>query len=115
MNYDTIERIKKLTGVKDTCELEMFYRMANSVLCSEYAGDQREDIITLLASHFIASSRNLSSAETSRSLGDASKSWAKAQLGDGLKGTLYGQQALLLDVNGCLQKLGKRKATMEAF
>lgn len=50
---------------------------------------------------------------TGESLGDASVSYAKPSLvGEGLKSTTYGQQAIALDPNGCLATLGLRKAVV---
>lgn len=48
-------------------------------------------------------------AVTSMKLGDASETYARASLGTNLGSTPYGQQAILLDPNGCLARLGARK------
>lgn len=46
-------------------------------------------------------------------IGDASNEYARGSLGDGLKGTHYGQQVLLLDTSGRLSQLGKKKVKLE--
>lgn len=77
-----------------------------------YDATRQEAILKWLAAHLIASTGGEGVATSDR-LGDASTSWARAPLGDALKGTTYGQQALLLDTNGCLAKLGRARATVE--
>lgn len=72
-------------------------------------------IIKWVTAHLIA---NLSTATsggagvvTQESLGDASISYAKPPLlGEGLKSTTYGQQAIALDPNGCIASLGRNQA-----
>lgn len=81
--------------------------------CYNAYEDARKDaIIKWLTAHLISSTSQDGSV-TSEKLGDASVTYARAALGDGLKGTTYGQQVLLLDYNGCLTKLGRAKATFE--
>lgn len=41
----------------------------------------------------------------SKGIGGANQSWHQGQLGMGLDATFYGQQALMFDVSGCLQKI----------
>lgn len=75
------------------------------------SAERQEAIVKWVSAHMIASGGE--GTLTSMKLGDASESYARATLGDGLSGTTYGQQALLLDPNGCLAKLGRAKATIE--
>ncbi|MGE0602227.1 MAG: DUF4054 domain-containing protein [Xanthobacteraceae bacterium] len=75
-------------------------------------GDRQKAILKWLTAHLIAST-NSNASKTSSKLGDAQDTFARAQLGEGLKGTIYGQQALALDPNGCLIGIGKVKAFME--
>lgn len=77
-----------------------------------YDSTRQESIVKWVAAHLIASTGS-EGVMTSDSLGDASTSWARAQLGDALKGTTYGQQALLLDTNGCLARQGRARASIE--
>lgn len=48
-------------------------------------------------------------AVTSMKLGDASESYARGAVGSNIASTPYGQQAVLLDPNGCLARLGVRQ------
>lgn len=52
------------------------------------------------------------SARVSKKLGDASDTYARATIGDGLRGSVFGQRALAFDPSGCLAQDGdgKRKA-----
>lgn len=79
---------------------------------ASYDATRQAAIVKWLAAHLIASTGGEGVA-VSESLGDASTSWQRAPLGDALKGTTYGQQALLLDTNGCLAKQGRARATVE--
>jgi hypothetical protein len=51
----------------------------------------------------------------SDSLGDASRSYFTGALGAGLAENGYGLKALALDTTGCLQRIGKGKATVEVI
>lgn len=75
---------------------------------SSWSDAQHEDIIEWVAAHLIAS--GATPAVTSEKLGDAQVSYQRAQAGQGLKGTHYGQTAILLDTTGCLERLGKTTA-----
>lgn len=69
-----------------------------------------------LAAHMIAVVKNQGGGGvTSRSLGDASKSFSTAGFGDRLGSTSYGQNALMLDPNGCLARLGRARASIETI
>lgn len=91
--------------------------IADAVLIAEecvssYSDDKQKAIIKWLTAHLIVSTTK-SGVVTSERLGDASVSYARASMGDALKGTTYGQQVLLLDTNGCLAKKGRAKSTIE--
>lgn len=75
---------------------------------------RQKAVLKWLTAHLIAST-NAGASKTSSKLGDAQDSFARAQLGSGLSGTIYGQQALALDPNGCLLGIGKVKAFMETL
>ena len=74
--------------------------------------DRQKAIIKWVAAHLLTST-NDNGIPTSESLGDASESYDRAPLGEFLKGTTYGQQALALDVTGSLSRVGKATATVE--
>lgn len=78
----------------------------------QYDTARRDAIVKWLAAHLVASTSTDGSL-TSESLGDASRSYARGQLGDRLRGTTYGQQALALDLKGCLTRRGGAPATFE--
>ena len=77
-----------------------------------YDSDRQTAIVKWIAAHLLAST-GTEGVLTSDKLGDAQQSFARATLGDALKGTTYGQQALLLDTNGCLAKQGRAKAVVQ--
>lgn len=82
------------------------------------ADNRAKAIIKWVAAHLLFSMSGATGAAkslASKSLGDASESYARATLGDQLGGTTYGQQALLLDSNCCLLKLGKRPASFKVL
>ena len=71
-------------------------------------------ILRWMTAHLIATMSSATTGGagvmTSMSLGDASETYAKGQLGtSGLTTTTYGQSAIALDPNGCLASLGMRK------
>lgn len=75
---------------------------------------RRDAIIRWLSAHMVSTADGGgTSTLSSRSLGDASKSWARGTLGEGLKSSFFGQQALALDPSGCLARLGKPRATIQ--
>lgn len=71
--------------------------------------ERQKAIIKWVTAHMIASGPD--KVRTSEKLGDASESFATAQLGKGLEGSVYGQQALALDDTGCLNRIGRPRAT----
>ena len=79
---------------------------------SGYDSARQAAIVKWVAAHMIAST-GAEGVLTSDKLGDAQQSFARGQLGDALRGTTYGQTALLLDTNGCLSKLGRGKAVFQ--
>lgn len=80
-----------------------------------YSDDRQTAIIKWLAAHMVASTDAGGATLTSEKLGDASQTFARATMGEGLKGTIYGQQALALDINGCLAGRGKGRASVEVI
>jgi hypothetical protein len=72
---------------------------------------RQEAIVKWITAHLITARDG--GTLTSEKLGDASETRSIGQLGSGLNGTIYGQQALALDTTGCLSRLGRSKATIE--
>ncbi|QDP55372.1 MAG: hypothetical protein Tp176DCM1853251_56 [Prokaryotic dsDNA virus sp.] len=91
--------------------------VADSTCFSGYSDEKQTAIIKWLAAHIVASTGPgaKTGALTSRKLGDAQQSFARATMGEGLRGTLYGQQALALDTNGCLAGIGKGRASVQVI
>jgi len=88
--------------------------------CATAWSDARaKSIIKWIAAHLLSSMSSSgpggAKPVSSRSLGDASESYGRATLGDSLKGTTYGQQAITLDNECCLLKLGKRPAIFKVL
>lgn len=89
--------------------------------CIETYSEARQTaIIKWLACHLITSTNGASGTGSgsiiSDKLGDAATTYAKSALtGEGLKSSHYGQQALLLDTNGCLARKGRPPASVEAI
>jgi hypothetical protein len=79
------------------------------------AEDRQKAIVTYVAADFIASavSTGGKGAKVSSALGDASDSWAANLAGAEFGKSAYWSRALLLDPNGCLHKLGRRRAILE--
>lgn len=78
-------------------------------------GDRQAAIIKYATADLIAGTVQNSGAGAlvSQSLGDASETYAQQSTSNQFGGTAYWRSAVLLDPNGCLQKLGRRRATFE--
>lgn len=75
---------------------------------------KQKAIIRFLAAHLI-SMNDASVRKTSESIGDASESFSTPVLGDALRGTTFGQQAIALDSSGCLANIGKTPMTFKVL
>lgn len=77
-----------------------------------YPTSHQKAIVRWLTAHLIASvaKGGVAGQITSKSLGDASESYAAGQLGSDLASTSYGKQAIALDPSGCLERVGKMRA-----
>ena len=95
--------------------------VADAVLMAEpctvietFSEAKQKAIIRFLAAHLIAIS-DASARLSSEKMGDASESYSTPVLGDNLKGTTYGQQAISLDSSGCLSRMGKTPMTFKVL
>lgn len=79
-----------------------------------FSESKQKAIIRYLAAHLIAMN-DASARKISESMGDASESFSTPVLGDALRGTTYGQQAITLDSSGCLAKVGKTPVTFKVL
>ena len=69
-----------------------------------------KEIERWLAAHFVAVR---DPREVSKTIDTASATFEEMKMGEGLKGTRYGQQALMLDTTGKLVNLNKAKASFK--
>lgn len=69
-----------------------------------YPDAQQKAIVRWVTAHLIAvtAQGGVAGQLTSKSLGDASESYASGAVGSDLKSSPYGQQAIALDPSGCL-------------
>jgi hypothetical protein len=74
--------------------------------------DQLKEIERWLAAHFVAVQ---DPKVVSEKIGSASATYEATKLGEMLRATSYGQQAILLDTTGTLEGLGKKPSTMNTF
>lgn len=81
---------------------------------SSYSNARKLEIHRWIAAHLIASTSE-EGVLASDSLGAASQSYARAELEMFLKGTTYGQQALMFDEDSLLAGLGRARASIQAF
>lgn len=71
----------------------------------------QQAIIKYVVAHLLSARAGASGPLKSKSLGDASETYAQGgTYGMQLSSTFYGQQAIMLDPTGCLATLGKTKA-----
>lgn len=76
---------------------------------ANFSSDRQVAALKWLAAHLIASTSDEgASVRSSEKLGDAADGFARAQLGNGIMGTTYGQQAVALAP--CLGRLGRPTA-----
>ena len=74
---------------------------------SPLSADVQQAALKWLTAHLIASTDSGASIK-SESMGDASETYVRAQVKDGIAGTIYGQQAIA--IAPCLAQLGRAKA-----
>ncbi len=112
------------TAVKDIIETELLVSSLNSFINMAYAvtrplagnlgdcgsGDTLEQIMLLLAAHFVTLRERTLKSE---SVGGEWSASFMGQDGLGLNASLYGQQALALDCSGNLAKAGMKQATFQ--
>lgn len=115
MAKPTASDVKALTGLDIDDAVVTAVIDDASLIADKCAADwsdaQETSIRKWLAAHLLASTHD-GGVITSESLGDASESYKRAQVGDGIAGTTYGQQAIALDDTGCLARSGRAKASI---
>ena len=116
MTLPTAEQVKAIVAT-DLSDAVVDSIIADAFLMAERCitslSDERQTaIVKWLAAHLIASTDESATVSSSK-LGDAQDTYMRATTGERLMGTTYGQQALALDPNGCLARLGNPRATFE--
>jgi hypothetical protein len=105
------------TGATDaTIVLVVAHAALMAEACIEDLDAARQKaILTYMAADILAAaiSSGGQGAKTSESLGDASVSWASNLAGAEYGKSAYWQRAVMLDPNGCIKRLGMRRATLE--
>lgn len=82
---------------------------------AELEEDKAKAIVKYVAADMIAAvvASSGGGVRTSKALGDASESWASGGTGSEFGKSAYWSRALMLDPCGCLEKLGRKRATIE--
>lgn len=101
----------KLSGAVVQTIIDSAELMAASCLAG-YDEATQDAALLWLSAHLVASTAG-SGEVVSRKLGDASKTYATAQLGSGINATRFGQQAVALIP--CLQYVGAQTVSIEVI
>lgn len=112
----TPAQIKEIiTTARSDEAVQSFIDDAKLIVGDIYADQlpRQRAIVKWIAAHLIAST-DQDGIRASEKLGDASDTFARANLGIFLRGTTYGQQALLLDEDDLLIA-GKNRVTIEVI
>lgn len=81
-----------------------------------YTDAELKEIERWLSAHFVSVRDPSRSALASKTVGEASETYALTKSGgEGFAITPYGQQALLLDYRGCLASVGRQKVVLRGF
>lgn len=109
--------VREIIDVDATLSLTPFITVASLLVDEQVAPGgastaMLKEIERWLAAHFVAVR---DPRETSKGIDSASVSYEAMRMGEGLKGTRYGQQALALDSSGKLTDLNKAKAQFTAL
>lgn len=109
----TAEAVREIVGLPSTASVDGFIETATLLVdevaaCDSSASYAKLELIERwLAAHF---ARIKHPHLNSKSLGAASASFGRGSVGMRLDSTPEGQQALMLDTSGCLQKKTSTKA-----
>ena len=113
----TSELVRAVANLESTVDVDAYIDTASKLVdkvqdCDTKSGgnldeQQLELIERWLAAHFTVISRPQVS---SKSIGGASTSFLVGSVSDGIKATIFGQQALIMDTSGCLDGLTNTKA-----
>jgi hypothetical protein len=122
LTLPTVEQVRAICPAPNLTDAQVQSFIDDAALMAEdcvsaQSAARQVGVIKWLAAHLISTAGVATGAASgviqSQSLGDASESYAVAATADMLKGTAFGQQAMLMDPTGCLANLGKRKSTFQ--
>lgn len=122
LNLPTVEQVRAIVAAPNLTDLQVQGFIDDAALMVEHCVASQSDvrqagIIKWIAAHLISLAGAVTGAASgviqSQSLGGASESYATAATADMLRGTAFGQQAMLMDPTGCVANLGKRKSTFK--
>jgi len=103
--------VREIIEVSSTLILDAFITSANVFITATLGTTLSEGLLKeierWMSAHFVAIREKRAN---SVKIGDAEETYS-VKVGMGLKATQYGQQAILLDTTGVLDKLGERKKT----
>lgn len=104
--------VQTLVGASAPTNVEVFIQTAHFMVDRCYLNKGfEEELLTQLELWLAAHLASLQTAEVqSEKLGDASVTY-KTATGEGLAGTRFGQQVMMLDPTGCLKNGGKSPAS----
>lgn len=112
----TAEAVRAILGVASEVDVLPFMATANSIITKveTCAGGNLTDADLELLERWVSAHfySVINPGLTSKSIAGASTSFHRGQLGQGMESTVYGQQALLMDMSGCLEKVTGQTMTM---
>lgn len=94
-------------------EAELIAEQCASVVAA--SATKQKAILRWIAAHLLNFADANGGAVALRVLGSATESFANASMGDFLKSSTYGMQAILLEGTGCLEKIGKQKPILQVL
>jgi hypothetical protein len=126
MGTPTVDEVKAIlpsVGATSDVTINAFISAAGLLVgrcpvVATYEDELQTEIKKWVAAHLLSIGHTgRAGPVTQKALGDASESYASPALvgGKGLQATLYGQMAISLDPSGCLEKIGKLKATFSVL
>lgn len=122
----TVDDVRAIIGQSDLTDDQINSYIDDAILITEnciknLSPNRQKAILKYVVAHLLYTTGLLddtnSVALTSRRLGDASETYARSELGKGLASSPYGQRAIELDPNRCLETIGnqKRKAFVKVL
>lgn len=114
----TATKVRDLAKISEEVDVLPYMEIANALVtdiaaCSKLNDTRLELIERNLAAHYaFMAGVHTAASVTSKSIGGASTSYARAQRSAGLEGSPYGETARTLDTSGCLLRAINGAPTM---